>query len=930
MSDENNLSGKIGLDTTDFKSGANQLKNQIKNIETSFRASAVTMEDWGNTSNGLKERVNSLREEIGKQKQEMEIYRQELIKVSSGSDADQKAADSLTNKMYSLQKQIGYNERDFQKYSEQLLSVDKNEKESSATTGQLGRSFMDMAEKSRQSTSKIKDHFNGLKSAIAGYIGGIVSNISFKEIMSDTDAAEKNLSQMDAVLKSTGDASSMTKEKLIELAEAQSKVTTYSAETTEKAENLMLTFTKVGKSVFPSAIVAAEDMATALHTDVSSATMQLGKALGNLSLSSKGTVQGLTALKKSGVNFTDAENKQIATMLKHNNVAGAQEVVIQELSKEFGGSATAAAKTLTGQIQIMQNNIKSSGVQIMGAILPIVQNVMPSIVKAAQGLASTVTAHKSQIVGAVSAGANVVKNIFGFVESHGTLVKGTIIGIISAVAAWKTAVLTANAVQGISNALMVASKINTEGLAAGETALAAAKGSTTLATMVQSAATVKATAAKIAHTVATTAGTVATKAAAAGQGLYNAALNANPIGIVITLVAALVAALVILFKHNKTFHDWVINAFNKIKAAAQAVVEWFKGPFINSFKTIFNGLKNFFVTIWNGIKIAVMAIITPFVNGIKNLFNNMKAGIASIFNGLKTFFAGVWLAIKNIILGPVLLIIDLVTGNFKKLSSDSQGIFNNLKKAFSMIWSGIKQVFTGEIQAIAGFCKGAWENLVGNVKAIFNGLKNFFSSLWNGIKNIFTSVLNGMLNFFKGLPGKFSATAKSIGDIIVHGFDSAIDFIKSLPSKMLQWGKDMIQGLINGIKSMIKGVGDAITGVGNKIRALIHCSRPDEGPLRDYETWMPDFIGGLAHGIESNKYKIVAAMRSLAANMSIAPTVQPAYVAANSAQVNAASPLTTASYTFYQYNSSPKALSPAEAARQTRNILRQAVLQSRR
>lgn len=145
---------------------------------------------------------------------------------------------------------------------------------------------------------------------------------------------------------------------------------------------------------------------------------------------------------------------------------------------------------------------------------------------------------------------------------------------------------------------------------------------------------------------------------------------------------------------------------------------------------------------------------------------------------------------------------------------------------------------------------------------------------------------------------------------------------------MLEWGKDMINGLINGIKSMIGNVGKAINGVANKIRSILHFSVPDEGPLTDYESWMPDFMSGLARGIESNKYKVVSAIRSLAADMAISPAITPAYVGGYSAPATV--PASAATYVFYQYNNSPKALSPAETARQTRNLLRQATLQSRR
>ena len=87
----------------------------------------------------------------------------------------------------------------------------------------------------------------------------------------------------------------------------------------------------------------------------------------------------------------------------------------------------------------------------------------------------------------------------------------------------------------------------------------------------------------------------------------------------------------------------------------------------------------------------------------------------------------------------------------------------------------------------------------------------------------------------------------------------------------------MIQGLINGIKSMIGAVGDAVSGVAEKIRSYLHFSVPDVGPLTDYESWMPDFMKGLASGINANRSLVANAVRSLASdmNMNINPNVNP-------------------------------------------------------
>lgn len=94
--------------------------------------------------------------------------------------------------------------------------------------------------------------------------------------------------------------------------------------------------------------------------------------------------------------------------------------------------------------------------------------------------------------------------------------------------------------------------------------------------------------------------------------------------------------------------------------------------------------------------------------------------------------------------------------------------------------------------------------------------------------------------------------------------DAIKDKIGNLGGKALQWGKDMIQGFINGIKGMLGKVGDAAKSVGKKIKDFLHFSRPDEGPLREYETWMPDFVKGLADGIRKSSYLVENASLDLA------------------------------------------------------------------
>lgn len=96
--------------------------------------------------------------------------------------------------------------------------------------------------------------------------------------------------------------------------------------------------------------------------------------------------------------------------------------------------------------------------------------------------------------------------------------------------------------------------------------------------------------------------------------------------------------------------------------------------------------------------------------------------------------------------------------------------------------------------------------------------------------------------------------------------NSLFDKIKSgeVLDKAKEWGKDFIQGIIDGIESMIGNVGDAVRSVADKMASFLHFSKPDEGPLRDYEKWMPDFMKGMAKGIYLNMPIIDNAAKAIA------------------------------------------------------------------
>ena len=143
------------------------------------------------------------------------------------------------------------------------------------------------------------------------------------------------------------------------------------------------------------------------------------------------------------------------------------------------------------------------------------------------------------------------------------------------------------------------------------------------------------------------------KAVAAAQWLVNAALNANPIGIVIIAIGALVAAFVVLWNKCESFRNFFIGMWENIKTAFNSFITWIKSTFedvSNAFKNAWNSIKTlagtwgaFFSGVWEGIKSAFSSVGSWFAD----TFSNAWAAVKNVFAGWGSFFVGLWNNVKN-------------------------------------------------------------------------------------------------------------------------------------------------------------------------------------------------------------------------------------------------------------------------------------------
>ena len=222
-------------------------------------------------------------------------------------------------------------------------------------TGDLGR-FAGAGDRAGGSASRAEGAFGGLGRGLAVAAAQALAAVASVALLVSTmnrfiDATvtnEKAQAQLGAAILSTGNAAGRSVTQLNEHAAALQKITNFGDEATNAMQGVLLTFTQIKGGQFDAATLATMNLATAMGTDLKAAALQVGKALND-------PVLGMTALARSGIQFTDAQKDMVKEMVAANDTIGAQTLILAELEKQFGGSAEAARNTLGGALASLSN-----------------------------------------------------------------------------------------------------------------------------------------------------------------------------------------------------------------------------------------------------------------------------------------------------------------------------------------------------------------------------------------------------------------------------------------------------------------------------------------------------------------------------------------------------------------------------------------------
>lgn len=298
-----------------------------------------------------------------------------------------------------------------------------------------------------------------------------------------------------------------------------------------------------------------------------------------------------------------------------------------------------------------------------------------------------------------------------------------------------------------------------------------------------------------------------TEGATVAQWLLNAAMSANPIGLIIAAIAGLVAAFAILWNKSDGFRKFWINLWETIKDVAGTVWEAISGFFSSAWdfiKGIWDKVAPYFMTAFNIIKTIISTHIKIFINIIKTAINIIKAIWDKIAPYVMTAF--------NIIKTIVTTVISNVITIFQNAFTIVKAIWDKLAPVFTTIFNVIKTIVTTVFSNVVTIFKNAF--II--VKAVWGALSGFFSGVWNKVKVVFA----GVVNFYKTIFTNAWNAVKAVWGAVSGFFSSVWNKVKAIFAPVVNFFKNIFSSAWNAIKNVFSNVGSFFSGIWGKIKGV--------------------------------------------------------------------------------------------------------------
>ena len=246
---------------------------------------------------------------------------------------------------------------------------------------------------------------------------------------------------------------------------------------------------------------------------------------------------------------------------------------------------------------------------------------------------------------------------------------------------------------------------------------------------------------------------VAMTVAAAATWLFNSALLANPITWIVVAIAALIAAVILMYNKFDWFKNFIDGAWKVIKAAADVFVKWFKGTAWPIIKRIIDFIVGYYKFLWSIVKWVwnlVYGIVENFVVFwrdkawpiIKKVIDFIVGYYKFLWNSIKA----VWDFIYGVVETFVIFFRDKVKPIIDRVVTAIIGFFTGLRDKVKSIWEAIKRFILGPVNYFQNTIKPKIESFVNGIKRIFEGLRDAIYDIFERIKQIVTGAWNVVMD----------------------------------------------------------------------------------------------------------------------------------------------------------------------------------------
>lgn len=282
--------------------------------------------------------------------------------------------------------------------------------------------------------------------------------------------------------------------------------------------------------------------------------------------------------------------------------------------------------------------------------------------------------------------------------------------------------------------------------------------------------------------------------------LLNGTMRLNPIGIVITLIGALVAAFVYLWNTSEEFRNFWIGVWDAVRAAVQPLADWMTANVITPLVSNFQEFQGIFSALWYAIVGAVMSAweqIAPIVQAgmlvLQTIIEAVMPVVQTIWEScwgvISAVATAVWNAISNTVstvMGVIQGIIQVVTGI---ISGD-----------WDAVWNGIRQVFESIINGILQAGANVFNALTSIISAVLTGIYNIWASIWNGVFSVASSIWNAItstvIGAVQGVWNSITSTFSNLVGTVMGIFNSVKDAI----TNPIETAKNTVSNIVETIK----------------------------------------------------------------------------------------------------------------------------------